>query len=131
MIDFTITPTSNPLSYTVGGNTYPYSKQADGISRPSDIRYQVFAIPIGIELTLASTVTVPPGLSAIEYRWDFGDGTIGYGPTVVHTYKVAAADTAATLVVTDSKLNKQSRSKILNLRPASRIVISPTTIMAS
>lgn len=118
------TPVSVPLSYTVGGDTYPYSHQADNVSRASDSRYVAYTTPINTPLTFVASATFAPGVTALEYRWDFGDGIIGYGPTVTHTYKVAASDTAVTLIVTDSLLNQTSRSKILNLRPADRITIS-------
>jgi hypothetical protein len=42
-------------------------------------------------------------LTIIEYRWDFGDGVVGYGNPVGHTYKITNFQAQAALRVTDSK----------------------------
>jgi len=43
-----------------------------------------------------------PADSIASYAWDFGDGTVGSGPKVTHSYATAGAVTA-TLTVTDSR----------------------------
>lgn len=42
-------------------------------------------------------------LTITEYRWDFGDGVIGYGNPVTHIYRVANFQTQASVRLTDSK----------------------------
>jgi len=60
-------------------------------------------------------VIPPPGVSILEYFWDFGDGHTGYGPTVTHTYEVADPDTEISLTVLDSLGREWSTSKTLSL----------------
>jgi hypothetical protein len=122
--DFDWTPKSVPLSYTIGGNTYPPSTQADSVSRASDARYLSYTTPTNTLLTFTASVVLPPNVFIAEYRWDFGDGTVGYGPTVNHTYATASSQTAPVLVVTDSLGNRASRSHVLNLRQTVPIVVS-------
>ena len=60
-------------------------------------------------------VTPPPGVTILEYFWDFGDGFVGYGPTVTHTYEVADPDTEISLTILDSLGREWSTSKALSL----------------
>lgn len=125
VLDFDWTPKSVALSYTVNGNTYPYAKQADGITRSSDSRYTAYTTPSNTLLTFTASATTPSSLSITEYKWDFGDGTIGYGATVSHTYASASPQTQVTLVATDSLNGQTYRSRILNLRRAVKINVIP------
>lgn len=129
--NFDWTPKSVALSFTVGGNTYPYSTQADLVSRASDARYAAYTTSINTLLTFTSSVILVPGTSVVEYRWDFGDGEIGYGPTVTHTYQTAAPQTAAKLTVKDTLGQVASLSKILNLRVANRITVMGNTVVVT
>lgn len=117
-VDFSWTGTGAELSYEVGGNHYPYSTQADGIIRASDERYASYVTPINTDLTFTADVIITSkNLSIIQYRWDFGDGTIGYGPTINHTYFAAAPQTQALLNITDNLGNVYGRHKAVNLVP--------------
>lgn len=117
-IDFTISPVDpSPLTYTVGGNTYPPIHQVDGSTRASDSRYAASIVHKGVSLTLTAVVVATGGSLAIEYRWDFGDGKITYGPVVTHTYLAAAPQTAVTLTITDQRLARYTRQRLINLRP--------------
>lgn len=60
-------------------------------------------------------VTPPPGVTILEYLWDFGDGFVGHGPTVTHTYEVADPDTEISLTILDSLGREWSTSKALSL----------------
>ncbi len=60
-------------------------------------------------------VTPPPGVTILEYFWDFGDGFVGHGPTVTHTYEVADLDTEISLTILDSLGREWSTSKALGL----------------
>lgn len=125
VVNFDWTPKSVAVSYTVGGNTYPYSTQADAISRPTtDANYQAFTTPTNTLLTFTATVIVPSDRIITEYKWLFGDGSIGYGATATHTYLAAASQTMATLAVTDSKGTRTIRSQILNLRTGAIVLVA-------
>jgi hypothetical protein len=123
-VDFDWTPKSVPLSYSVGGNTYPYSTQQDAVSRTSDDRYIAYTTPTNTLLTFTALVTIPFDVTVIEYKWDFGDGNIGYGATATHTYSAAAPQTQATLIVTDSNSRISFNNRILNLRAADVITVA-------
>jgi hypothetical protein len=56
----------------------------------------------------ASTLVVPDG----NYHWDFGDGTTGTGPSVVHTYANTGTYTVK-LTVTDRGGNVESLSQTI------------------
>lgn len=113
-VDFSWTPTSGVLTYTIGGTTYPYSTQADNISRPSDTRYVASTTPLNTALTF--TAAISAGADVItEYKWDFGDGSIGYGQSIQHTYRTAVEQRAVKLTATDARGRRYVRSKKLNL----------------
>jgi hypothetical protein len=46
-----------------------------------------------------------------------GDGTVKYGPSITHTYRVANPDAIATVFVKDSMGREGRANLILNLRP--------------
>src|SRR4051794_17982149 len=98
-LDLDWTPKSVALTYSVGGNTYPPLKQVDAVTRASDSRYQAYTTPINTLLTFTATTTLPAGLLILEYKWDFGDGSIGFGATVAHQYLAANFSTQVSLNV--------------------------------
>lgn len=64
----------------------------------------------GVPLIFTATTTIDNQgvdisgpLTIIEYRWDFGDGLIGYGNPVTHTYQLANFNAQTVLRVTDSQ----------------------------
>lgn len=120
-ISFDWAPKSVALSYTLGGNTYPYAKQQDNVTRASDTRYAALTTPTNTALTFTATVVAVPSVSIAEYRWNFGDGTIGYGPVVTKTYIGASPSAEVSLTILDTLGRSQSRHQVLNLRPASLI----------
>jgi hypothetical protein len=126
IVDFSWVPSSGALSYTISGNTYPYSTQADSISRVSDSRYATALTPLDTTLTFTAAVT---DIVAIEYRWDFGNGKIGYGATVTQKFLTASAQRRIKLTVTDDKGKKYSRSKLLNLSYAVEAPLMTTTTL--
>lgn len=122
-VDFTWAPVSGvPFTWSVGGNTYPYTTQQDAISRASDTRYGVVLTSTNTDLTFTAAIAAPVGLTAIEYRWNFGDGVIAYGPVANHTYTESSPQTAVSLVVTDNLFQQSSRQKTLNLRAGEKIL---------
>lgn len=113
-----------PISFTIGGETYPYQHQADGHTRSSDSRYEILSTPLYISIAFDATdseklghpkVITPPEVTVLQYLWNFGDGTIGYGPQPAHTYTAASPDTTVALTVTDSRGLQTSCAKPLNL----------------
>lgn len=122
-VDFAWTPVSGvPFTWLTGGNSYPYTTQQDAVSRASDTRYAAVLTSTNTALTFTATVVTPANLTVIEYRWDFGDGVIAYGPIVGHTYTMPSPQTAVSLVVTDNLFQQSSRQRLLNLRAGSKIV---------
>lgn len=123
-VDFSWTPVDpSPLTWTVGGNTYPYTQQQDAIVRASDARYSSSLTKTNTALTFTASVIAPSTLTPIDYRWNFGDGMFAYGPTATHTYVAAAPQTAVSLIVTDQNLVQYTRQKLLNLRTGDRVAL--------
>jgi chitodextrinase len=123
-VDFDWSPKSVPLSWTIGGNTYPYAHQADAATRTSDSRYAAFTTPTNLLITFVATAIPDSGVIVTEYKWDFGDGQIGYGATATHTYLAASPQTQVVLTITDSRGDRTSRGQILNLRAAVPILVA-------
>lgn len=123
IVTFTWSPTGSALTYQAGGNTYPYTHQADLTTRASDANYGAFVTPINTSITFTATAIVPPGIFVSEYKWDLGDGTIGYGPSIAHTYIAAVSQMAATVTITDSLRRTANASQVLNLRQAKPILV--------
>lgn len=124
LADFWWNADGPPISYTVGGETFPYKEQADKVPRSSDYRYEILTTPVYVPIAFDAIgaaspshpkVVTPPGVSVIQYLWNFGDGTIGYGPQPTHTYTAASPDTQVSLTVTDSRGLTASVAKPLNL----------------
>src|SRR6266568_2373153 len=70
--------------YTFDGDVFPYPPLFAG-----DTRYNIYTTVIKHLITFdainqAPHIVTPPGISVIEYVWDFGDGTKAYGPVVTH-----------------------------------------------
>lgn len=122
-VDFSWTPVDpTPLSVTAGGNTYPYVTQQDAVVRASDSRYAASLTKTNAVLTFTANVVAPSTLTPIEYRWNFGDGTVAFGPVVTHTYIAAAPQAAVSLVVTDQNLVQYTRQRLLNLRAGDKVL---------
>lgn len=117
LVNFTWTPLNGSLSYTVDGVTYPYSHQDDAVTRASDARYAEFTTKANQLLTFTATVSGPSGFVVKEYKWNFGDGMVGYGIVTKHTYLLAVPQTQVTLIVKGSDHNEYRRTNILNLVP--------------
>lgn len=120
-LDFDWTPKSIALAFSIGGNSYPPLHQVDAVTRASDSRYASFTTGTNTLLTFTTTSVLPPGLAIIEYRWDFGDGVIGYGSSVVHMYIAANSNAQVGLNVLMNNGKRFTRHRALNLRPADRI----------
>lgn len=96
-VTFAVTPVLNPISITVGGNTYTWSAQSNP-TVPAKSNLGTNTV-----LTLTATPTLAPGVTAVEYKWDMGDGAILFGPVVQHTFTTIGPDIIIRLVLTDSR----------------------------
>ncbi len=122
---FNWTPKGPGLVYVISGNTYPYAKQQDGITRPSDTRYSVLKTPTNTPIIFTASYFNSDGSTAIEYRWNFGDGSLGYGPSASHSYAYAGSQLSVSLSIQDSKFKIFHRSAMLNLEPSVRALVQP------
>lgn len=122
--DFFFEQTGPPGTATYDGDTYPYPPLPS--DKGSDFRYawgttpvflavEFFGIAHTVEGKVQPHVIPPPGISILEYFWDFGDGHTGYGPIVTHTYEVPDPTTSISLTVIDSIGRAFSTSKALDL----------------
>lgn len=128
LVNFDWTPKGGPFSFVAGPDTFPYNTQKDLISRPSDIRYTTNTTPTNTLLTFTANLVIPVNLSIIEYRWDFGDGGVAFGPSAGHTYLVAASQTRTTLTVKDNLGRSFYRHRYLMLYPSQTVVLAGGTI---
>jgi len=119
--DFYFAQIGPPGSATYDGDTYPYPP-LEPSDKGSDYRYAWGTTPVFLAVEFFGAVheerehvITPPGVSILEYFWDFGDGHTGYGPIVTHTYEVADPNMAISLTVLDSLGREFSTSKALSL----------------
>lgn len=108
MTDNINTPVSTPSSVEVSfawtpSGTYTYAA-------PNGIIITAPNAEAGVPLTFTAATTIDNQgvdisgpLTIIEYRWDFGDGVIGYGTPVTHVYQMANFGAQTVLRVTDSQ----------------------------
>ena len=90
---------------------------------PNDVLEPAFVVPSAINLgdtidldgsATASTLDIPNG----DYKWNFGDGSGGTGPSVEHTY-AKAGNYTTTLTVTDRGGNQASLGEVIQVLGAS------------
>lgn len=105
LVDFSAGPEGDPVSWTIG--VYVFA--------PVD----TFFLDASAPITFTGTATPPPRLDpgadldrtpvpslVIEWFWEFGDGTIGYGNPVDHQYTLSNSNTQVKLRVTDDQARK-------------------------
>lgn len=121
-VDFSWTPLSSAVSYTLGGNTYPYNSLDGEAPTPEDIaRYGSFITPTNTLITFVANVVTD--LLIVRYKWDFGDGVVGYGPTATHTFRTYSPQQQVSLLVTDESAKRHYAAKQLNLRSSETIQV--------
>jgi hypothetical protein len=103
-VTFDWSPKANAFSITLGGDTLPWSVNTPSVGAPD--QPDVLYTHLGEELTFTANVEVDEGDFILEYQWDFGDGVIGYGPSVVHTYRANSPQIRVHLTVTDNHHRK-------------------------
>lgn len=127
-VDFDWSPKGSTFSFVAGGITFPYTTQADAISRPSDTRYATKTTPTNALLTFTANVVPPAGLAIIQYRWDFDDGTVAFGLTANHTYLIAIPQARVSLTVRDNIGRSFTHHRYLMLYPSQTVVLAEGTI---
>lgn len=89
-VSFVTSPVGATYTYTAGTVTFVTTEKYTAVNT---------SITFTATVTLPST---PPSLAVVEYYWDFGDGTFGYGNGATHTYTIANQNCQAVLRVTDN-----------------------------
>lgn len=105
----TATAADEPLPWD-GGQPNPPGTAPD--------QADIFYTNASTELTFTATVRQDTGDYIIEYEWDFGDGTKGYGATPKHTYEQTTPQMRVTLCVTDNHRRKVCVGRQILLSPA-------------
>jgi len=70
---------------------------------------------IDLQLTMDATSSIDPDGGIVAYSWDFGDGSVGSGELVTHTY-AATGDYTVKLTVMDNRGATGSASEIVAIR---------------
>lgn len=92
--------------------------------------YEYVTVSPGETLFLDGSASVDPDGAITEYRWDFGDGTLGIGRFAEYAYTEAGIY-QATLTVTDDTGNTSSDTFTVvvgSINQAPRIVSAPTVV---
>lgn len=74
-------------------------------------------VPISFDATASydpAGIVVQPHGKIIDYRWDFGDGLIGYGPVVQHSY-LKKGNYIVTLSLTDDDYEITQKSQVISV----------------
>ena len=74
----------------------------------------------GGSIAMSAAASVDPNGTVVSYAWDFGDGTIGTGPSVTHTYAQDGVYTVSVTVTDNDGLtdNIQAIASVANVAPA-------------
>lgn len=71
--------------------------------------------PLSVDFD-ASASTAPAGATIVSYSWDFGDGNVGAGELISHTYQAEGSYTAS-LTVEDSNGNTDAATASITVDP--------------
>ncbi len=109
VVDFSWTTTGPVVSYTIDGYTYV-----------AGVNAAILFVAVPFDATDSGAhgypkVIPPPGVTILQYRWDFDDGTIAFGPRPTHTFVAAPNDLQVTLTVLDSRHLQWSTSHTLTI----------------
>lgn len=121
-VTFDWSPKGAAWVINIGGNTYPYTVDEPLLGAPA--QPEVNFTNNNQELTFTASVETDPGDFILEYYWDFGDGTDGYGPEVTHTYRSYSPTVRVSLQVTDNHRRKVNAGRQLSLVPVELIAVS-------
>lgn len=79
-------PLGSPITYTIGDDIFTTD---------------FFYTPTYVDVEFTATATLPGDRVAVDYYWDFGDGTTGWGNPIVHNYEAPMPFTHLVLRATD------------------------------
>lgn len=122
-VTFDWSPKAAAFSVTVGGNTYPWGAN-DPVAGAPDQADVLYTATSQLLTFVATVVYLAPGDSIREFRWDFGDGQIGYGQTVTHTYRASVPGLRCRLIVRDNHNRVVVAGRDMNLTPSDPINVS-------
>lgn len=107
LIDFTWTPTSGPVGFTIAPDTFPPGPET---------RFAASLTPIDTIITFTAVTSALAHQQFISFEWDFGEGGRGYGRSVKHSFPVKTTEGQVSLTVRDSRHRTYHRSKMINLK---------------
>jgi hypothetical protein len=118
-----------PATWVAGGITFPYARQADAVTRASDSRYAAYKTPTNTPITFTANAKTDALAPVIEYRWDFGDGSLGYGQSITKSFVVGNVAQTITVRVLDARGRVASSQRPMLLYAATSIVAgTPITV---
>ena len=87
----------------------------------------------GEQVSLSGTTSYDLDGTITEYRWDFGDGQTGVGPTMHHQYVKIGTYAVVLTVVDDGGLASTTGVTVLvlNRAPHAKVTVSPSVVLTS
>jgi PKD repeat protein len=87
----------------------------------------------GEQVSLSGTTSYDLDGTITEYRWDFGDGATGVGPTMHHQYAKIGAYVVSLTVEDDGGLTStvEVTVQVLNQAPHAKVTVSPAMVLTS
>lgn len=98
-LDISFTPTYGIFTYLAGTTAYPTSGPT------------YYYAQVGVPITFTGTFNGFGLGQPLEWRWDFGDEEIAFGPTATHTYKAPNLTGQVVLRVIDD-LNRKTYARL-------------------
>lgn len=98
-VTFDYSPKADALIYAVGARTY-----GGGLDFPTETTGG-YHVAVGSPVTFTASTITSPGITPVDYLWDFGDGSVGVGNIVEHTFRYPGTN-QVTLCVVDSSYRK-------------------------
>lgn len=120
---FAVTPVLNPISITIAGDTFTWAAQSNP-TIPAKSYWGANQV-----LTFTATPTLAPGVSAVEYKWDMGDGTTLYGLSALHTFTTIGPDIIVKLTLTDSRGFKARAFQVATLFGVTPLLLNTTLLL--
>jgi hypothetical protein len=132
-IDFTWSPVLGAIAFVFNTipSVYVPAAKPDGTYSTHSTYYYT---PVSTPLTFTAQATFWDDREPVEYQWDFGDGTKGWGNPVSHTYNAESLFTRASLFVWDQfgreyfairQVYVKSTIKLIVTQPAIAVQSSP------
>ena len=130
IVDVTVTPSGSDFNNANSRSAAIRLTPTTDVLPPNDLRAAFTSTPGSPEVgqTVLFDATTSQG-TIVEYRWNFGDGTVRTGRAAQHAYS-AAGTYVVTLTLTDPQGRTASTSQTLTVglgaRPTAEFTFSPT-----